>query len=312
MNFSTNQVMQFYVVGNIADNITGAATLPTGGFSFNVDDEHRTDVIENVMWGKVVTADALKMPFTVAELTLKSDVNSGSPVAGENYVVRVSYPEVAGLGIEGWTTKTAVVTATTGMTAATLYSELGKNLEGALGTDGVIEVVLSTGKLAIAPADPTKNFKAGIYPVVMPEFRVSFAQITVDGVLESPFELEVGEADTTTYTDLTPISGAYKLADMEYFAMGERGDQYRKMGWPDFITTEYKINTANEYDMLVVHYAYKGANEGSYKSEKDLILAGTAANIDAVAKALQTKTGVTFTKVDVPATEGDEKETALA
>ena len=84
---------------------------------------------------------------------------------------------------------------------------------------------------------------------------------------------------------------------MEYFAMGERGDQYRMMGYPDVIETEYLVDPAKEYDVLVVHYAYKGANEGDYKSEKDLVIAGVKGSLDTLAGKLSKATGATFTKV---------------
>ena len=61
-------------------------------------------------------------------------------------------------------------------------------------------------------------------------------------------------------------------ADYEYFFHGERGDQYRMVGWPDYIPTEYMVNPSNAfgYDFIQIHYAYIGANEGCQKSEKDI------------------------------------------
>lgn len=61
-------------------------------------------------------------------------------------------------------------------------------------------------------------------------------------------------------------------ADYEYFFHGERGDQYRKVGWPDYIPTEYMIDpsNANGYDYFQIHYSYIGSNESCQKSEKDI------------------------------------------
>ena len=60
-------------------------------------------------------------------------------------------------------------------------------------------------------------------------------------------------------------------ADYEYFFHGERGDQYRMVGWPDYIPTSYMVDTTKEYDFVQIHYAYVGPNESCQKSEKDLV-----------------------------------------
>ena len=276
MNFSTNQVMQFYVA-----DATATAQKNLDGSVFVKFGDRVSDKIENVMWGKLTSAAALEKKYKVNTVTI-----NGAVVEGADYVVRVSYPEVAGLGVEGWTTKTAVVSAVSGMSAEDIYEELAKTLEVAFAADGVLEVDTSGG-LRIYAADTTALYKRGVRPMVIPDFKV-----------------EVNLIDNISWATITTsvlagrvVKGGYALAEMEYFAMGERGDQYRMMGWPDVIPTEYKITPENEYDVLVVHYAYKGANEGDYKSEKDLIIAGAKGTLDALAKNLSKETGVTFTKV---------------
>lgn len=66
------------------------------------------------------------------------------------------------------------------------------------------------------------------------------------------------------------IKNGKLTADYEYFFHGERGDQYRKVGWPDYIPTEYMVDPTKEYDYVQIHYAYVGPNESCQKSEKDL------------------------------------------
>ena len=282
-NFSTNQVMQFYALEGVTASVKKYALEDATVIIFKEGNEDRvSDKIKNVMWGKLTTADALAKPYKKVTITAKS-------VTPDNdYVIRVSYPEVAGLGVEGWTTKTAVAQAVEGTTPEAVYTELAANLKKALGTDGVLEVS-AEGGVNIFPADATKNYKRGVRPVVIPEFEV-YTNLLEDGTAWA--EKEVGESDLPAVTD------GYKLADMEYFAMGERGDQYRMMGYPDVIETEYKIDPKKEYDVLVVHYAYKGTNEGDYKSEKDLIIAGAKGSLDELAGKLSKETGAIFTKVD--------------
>jgi len=249
-----------------------------------------SDKIENVIWGKLTTADALAKHYKSVTITLAEAV-----VEGADYVVRVSYPEVAGLGVEGWTTKTAVAHAKKGTIATDIYNDLAKAFKEAFKADGVLEVSVDGG-LVIYAADVTKNYKKGVKPVILPDFEVYTNLIEVEGE-----EVAWAEKAEGTVADVVVPSG-YAVSEMEWFALGERGDQYRDMGYPYHLNpADYRVVPTKEYDVLVVHYAFKGANEGDYKSEKDLIIAGAKGALDTLATNLSKATGVTFTKV----TEGE-------
>ena len=301
-NFSTNQVMQFYVHeeghklvvdkkfadGSFSMAITKDGAVPTSdGKTTNAIG--RTDKIENVMWAKLTKAAKLVKKCKSVTLTIEGDV-----VPGEDYVVRVSYPEVGGLGVEGWTTKTAVYTAKKGDAPAVIYTELAKAFRAAFEADGVLTVDDTDGLSFTQTTLYVDNYERGIRPVSIVDFNVSASPIVEDGVERNAF---TGMAvDDGTGIE---ISGSYKLADMEYFAMGERGDEYRMMGYPDYIKTNYLIDVKKPYDVLVIHYAYKGANDQSHKSEKDMIIAlPNGATIAGLTAALTTL-GVTVETVDV-------------
>jgi hypothetical protein len=69
--------------------------------------------------------------------------------------------------------------------------------------------------------------------------------------------------------------------------MGERGDQYRNINWPNSIQTKYFVNPTSTYYCLDIHYAYQGTCEDIQKSEKTLtIIAPAKATIDAIITAL--------------------------
>ena len=79
-----------------------------------------------------------------------------------------------------------------------------------------------------------------------------------------------------TVTELTPvkkIENGKMVADMEYFYMGERGDQYRNIKWPNTIKTNYLINEAVKYNILDITYAYQGSGEDVQKSQKTITIA---------------------------------------
>ena len=260
-NFSTNQVMQFYVVDSAAD----VEILPykdEKAFKISFTKLGVTsDKIENVEWAKFTKSTALKTKAKKMTVTFAGDV-----VIGEDYAVKVSYPEVGGAGVESWTTKTAVAHAGKGATKATVVAELIAQLTKILGVDEVLTVAAVSDGFTITPKVENVKYERGIRPVVIPDFNVTVNQITDEGELTNWATLDVASVDTG-------LASGYKLADMEYFAMGERGDEYRMAAYPNHIVTDYKIDPTKTYGVYNVHYSYKGFNDQSHKSEKDLVIA---------------------------------------
>lgn len=72
------------------------------------------------------------------------------------------------------------------------------------------------------------------------------------------------------------------MADYEYFYMGERGDQYRMVGFPNYVPTTYLVDPTNAYgyDTIAIHFAYVGANHAVQKSEKDITILVPRASTD--------------------------------
>ena len=307
-NFSTNQVMQFYVHTDghklyipAAENINGpfSIAITTDGKAPTSDGKTtnvigRTDKIENVMWATYTEAAKLKVPYKEATLKFNAKVNEGAPIVGQDYIVKVSYPAIGGVGIEGWTTKVATAYASAGATTATIVAELVENLNAAFEADGVLEAKVSEteNELVITQTNiAEKSYERGVRPVTIADFNVTAAPVIEDGEEVNWLDVEIAKSETAY------VKGGYKLADMEYFALGERGDEYRMMGYPNYVKTTYRIDPTKEYSVYNIHYAYKGSNDQSHKSEKDLIIAveGSTATISTLEAAL-TKLGVTVEK----------------
>lgn len=81
---------------------------------------------------------------------------------------------------------------------------------------------------------------------------------------------------TTTHT----VVNSKSIADLEWFCMGERGDQYRLAGWPDYIETEYMVDGSAKYgyDVLDIHYFYRPDGVPGDASEKVLTLVAASAD----------------------------------
>lgn len=99
----------------------------------------------------------------------------------------------------------------------------------------------------------------------------------------------IGGADpsTTITSDGVPaaagsVVNSKLMADYEYFYMGERGDQYRMVGFPNYIPTTYLVDPTNAYgyDTVAIHFAYVGANHSVQKSEKDITILVPRASTD--------------------------------
>lgn len=106
-------------------------------------------------------------------------------------------------------------------------------------------------------------------------------QVTVKGdrVLSAGDEVEWVDIVENYY--LNPAgNNSHKVADLEYFCMGDRADLYRGMGWPRIIPTEYLVDPEAEYDVIDIHYATAGTCEDSQLSEKDLTLVAPEAIAD--------------------------------
>ena len=260
VNFSTNQVMQFYVCDG-----TETVATPAEGKAIIKFENGASDVIENVEYAVYTPAANLATKTKSVSFTVTADTNA----KGQDLVVRVKYPAIGGTGVEGWVVKTA---ATRGTVAATVAEELKDSLNKAFEADNVLVASNSGATVTINVVDNTKFYKRGVKPIVPVDFTVETNQIVVDGKYEDWTSEPVSSEGAS-------ISGSYKLADLEYFAMGERADQYRGMGYPDVIDTEYKVDVKQSYDVINIHYAYKGYNQNSHKSEKDIFIVGTTANV---------------------------------
>lgn len=118
---------------------------------------------------------------------------------------------------------------------------------------------------------------------------VYWADVTYSNGKKITGGLEVSESIETTAGNIPTgalVKNGKLAADLEYFAMGERADLYRNVGWPDVIPTKYLVDITKEYDMINIHYAYVGSNHAMQKSEKDITILVPRANTDSTPSTL--------------------------
>lgn len=292
MNFRTNQVLQFYVNNDKNTVALVDKTADKGIFWFtntqNGKVVSRTDIVEKdkVLYATYATAASMQIPTKKFTVAAPAEV-----VAGQDYVVKVEFTNYQGMGDMDMTVKVGAAHATANTDAKKLMEEIAWTLEKNLKSEyaPLVTVTVDDSNNLVIEEVLQDEWILGVTPNEGVNFRVYVAPIVVDGE-------EIFDWTTTTKDNGTEvIKNGRKMADLEYFAMGERGDQYRMVGWPNVIRTNYLIDPEKEYDAITIHYAFVDSNEGVQKSERDLMIVGEAAKLASI-KTFVEGLGVKFIK----------------
>ncbi len=335
MVFSVNQVRQLYVVksvvGTAAAPATVGATAAEGAISMNqnkekdllwftykgVDGLTRSDIIpmKNILNYTVLTGADDVYKLKQKTVKLDADVNEGNPIAGEDYILRISISPYLGMSDEDVYIKYGAVHATAAMAekpglfykklAVSLFKNFsrepgklfdfiinGKTITSVTNVNGVETLNDASGAITVDDTyadgvtirEVEQDWHLGTMPVTNVNFIVTPTTVTYNGDDVTWGTVTAADSDVT-------IKNGKKVADLEYFCMGERGDQYRNVGWPNVIPTKYLVDSTQSYDIMTIHYAYIGDNESPQKSEKDIVLVGSNADITKLKTQLTTLMG---------------------
>ena len=82
-----------------------------------------------------------------------------------------------------------------------------------------------------------------------------------------------GTVTDDTANGSVTINNGKRVADMEWFYIGERADQFRGVGYPDNFETKYLANPSKTYDFIDIQYYYSGDAEDVQRSKKMITLA---------------------------------------
>lgn len=323
MNVMTNQVDQFYIV-NDAHDITVKKTQD-GKVYFTYKNGKgetlRSDLIDpaKVTMYKETTAAEMEKPLHRTLVTLESGVNGGLPIPGEDYEIRIAISQFQDMAEESIYYKYGFVHATTMSTpdASSFYKEmaisLAKNFSREVTkffkfyvtTDATPDVTSLTALTEVTAATKSATLTGTYTGIVIEELAqdwnlalmpiegVNYA-VTVDEITYNGESVKWGVVSTAGGYDT--IKNGYDIADMEYFFMGERGDQYRMFARPqDRIPTKLLADVTKEYDVINIHYYFTDSLGGVQKSEKDITLAietGGSVNLSTVSTKLKTELGI--------------------
>lgn len=287
MVYSENQVRHLYVANALVtanDKIVKAGDLMVGATADTIQKEVYFKVmgadtvlksdyipVKNITYAKAVKATAMETPMKKVLVTLDSNVNGGAPIVGQDYILRINLRQFYGMSDQDQYFKDAAVHAVKGMTATTFYAAMEKALN----------LCFSREVGANAKSNPYLSFSSSAAGIVIEEKPQSwhlgteaqervFFDVVPTTVYDGVDDLIWGKVAEQAAT--TKIGNGKNIADLEYFLLGERGDQYRKIGFPNDIETLGLVDPTKTYDVLEIHYAFTDSGVNSYRSEKDITI----------------------------------------
>lgn len=312
------------------------------------DNLMRSDLIDikNILYAKATDADDMAHKLKSVTVTLATDVNGGAPVAGQNYILRIAFRQYVGMSDEDQYYKYGMVHAYAGMDADEFYKVLALSIAKNFSREAAPLIKIEVHSKATKSKG---GFDSNGYMVVTsttkdngksdttnPYYATDALVTDIDSIriteVEQPWRLGV-MAQTPVYFTVQPVAvmvngderiwgtvtdnedagtigNGKKIADLEYFCMGERGDIYRGIGFPHNIPTTYLVDPSVKYNVIDIHYAYVGSNESVQKSEKTitLVVPKVGANnqtsnklANNIISAINTATGLTIATLDVSA-----------
>lgn len=324
--FSTNQVRHLYVAKTLKNAVTASDTAGSIAvlsdaaktnmyFAYkSADNLVRSDLIDvkNILSAKATSASAMALKLKAYTVTLDSSVNGGKPVAGQDYILRVAFRQYLGMSDEDQYFKYGMVHAYADMTESEFYKVLALSLVKNFSreTTPLVKFSLTDSEGASVSVDETTTsaslkgtyksvtiteveqpWRLGVIEQVPVYFTVQPTIITVNG----------DERIWGTVSDAASagtINNGKKIADLEYFCMGERGDQYRAISFPHNIETTYLVDPTQAYHVLDIHYAFVEGNENPQKSEKTItIVCASKDDMNTLIAAVVKITGLTIAGV---------------
>ena len=250
--------------------------------------------VKSIVYAKATQADKMRVPMKKVKVTLSKDVNGGVPIAGQDYILRINLRQFYGMSDQDQYFKDAAIRAKKDMEAEASYAEMVKALnmcfsrELGAKKDSNPYLSFSSDSTGITIEEKEQPWTLGTEALERVFFDVVPTTV-YDGVADYVW----GETEEQTSTSF--VGNGKNVADLEYFLLGERGDQYRKIGWPNDIETKGMVDPEKEYDIFEIHYFFSDTGVNSYKTEKDITVAipkDTKGN-DLV-KAFCTATGLTM------------------
>lgn len=246
----------------------------------------RSDLIDtnSITYIKHTSKDAMKKFFKEATISLASGTEL---VAGQDYIVRIYIHNYLAPGDAHTTIKYGAVHMSPAIKDATaFYEALAKSLTQNFSREVTPLLTFEATANGVKVTEVEQPWVLGTMALEAVNFEIVPIPVEIEGVEVQWANVEdngrVALAKSNKY-----IGNGKTIADLEYFCMGERGDQYRKNAGVNAIPVTYMVDPSKEYDVLDIHYAFSDTGVNVQKSEKDITIVGENAVIAAIKTAIE-------------------------
>ena len=310
-NFSVSQVHQLYVANSYNAAVSDASAKGTLGAVVKIEDGLGDQImfrykgadsvlmsdfiqIKNIGYAKAIAAADMATKMRKVKVSLDANVNGGAPVSGQDYILGINFKNFFSSGDASQYYKDAAVHATAGMTAAQFYTAMKDALDKAFAReDGASKtsnpyLAFSADATGIIIEEKPQEWQLGTKKARRIMFDV-FPQTIYTAGDDFVWGVVAEQTPTTT------VNNGQKIADLEWFCMGERGDQYRMKGWPNVIYTEYLVDPSKAYNVLELHYAFTDTGVNSYRTEKEITIVSDDVDVlNEIIAAINTAAGLSI------------------
>ena len=331
--FSTNQVKHLYVakaVDTNLDTVGDIAAVAAGDKDIVLkyvgnDGVVRSDIIntDNIVYAKAVKAS------TMAEYLDSSYVAVNTVAGNQHYILKVIIDAFGSLAEEDkgfiFADYKSKSTDAEKNIIAGLAVNLAKNATMAA-YNPIINVYVTTEAAGSTLTIGTDTWKvnasdsestvagygslAGLiieaadqpWTLGKEAFNLLKFNVTASPIISSGAEVNWATVTKGTTHPSAIIKNGKKIADLEWFCMGERADIYRGVGYPNNFEFSPLVNPAATYGyhLIDIAYFYAGDAEDIQKSPKEIVIVAPAEGdttytvINAVAGAINTAAGSTI------------------
>jgi len=302
-NFSTNQFRNLYVAKAVKDNVAELSAAGDIAFVKTKDNDimfahingdglqTHTDIINvnNITDVNHATADKLVTPLMKQTVTLANGVTLANLV-GKHVTLTLNLREFIGLDYSENYPITVDVYVTSS-TASTFWGALKTELENALVPFGKkVPVTVSGGSTNLEITEKAQAWVRGKLAATPIHFEIESSLVPT---YANELELTAW-ASVSAPVKAGEISGDFKLADLEFFTMGERGDIIRQYAYPNDYNPTYLINPVEgqkTYDVLTIEFFYQGSAEDVQKSPKTIQIAASSLDVTSLESAVKSAMG---------------------
>lgn len=280
-NFNTNQTRHFYING-IGDATAELGVLvpdATAGIvsavffkGFNADGlAYRSDTIDpkKITSLKLTKADALATKLLKHTITVNTEEFADvAALAGKTVKLIVTVNQLFDYDDSNCTVFTVEHKVAAKETATVFYKALEDAIKKAMPKpDAEFDYFTATSSASgLVLTEAPQKYVRGKLTGEPVKFSVAFGLVP-ESYMDDPMVVW-GVDKVEASADV--INANRILADLEYFAYGERGDYFRGNNWPNNIEPTYVIDPKStaKYDVLSIEYYWSGDAENVQRSPR--------------------------------------------